>query len=338
MKARSSVLLAAILPPCLLLLSACDLSNVIHVADSNEIARDGVQISQEDGKLRVLINGELFTEYRYTGLPRPCFYPVLGPDELPMTRHWPMETSPDEKDEHDHTHHRGLWYAHSNVDGIDFWNEKGTGRIVHDKFLAIESGKKTGMIKSTDKWVEPDGTIACTDIRTVRFYNQPDDERLLDFDITLQAPPDRPVVFGDDKDGTIAIRVAESMRLTHGKNPGNGHIVLSTGLRDQDTWGKRADWCDYYGPINGKNVGIAIFDHPSNFRHPTWWHVRDYGLFAANTFGISYFENKPKGTGAYTLPAGQSMTFRYRFYMHEGNEQDAEVAAEYDKYAHMKNP
>jgi len=47
---------------------------------------------------------------------------------------------------------------------------------------------------------------------------------------------------------------------------------------------KHADWCDYYGSIGGKTVGIAMFDHPSNPRHPTTWHVRDYGLFAANPF------------------------------------------------------
>ena len=199
-------------------------------------------------------------------------------------------------------------------------------KIVHDKFLNIQSGRKYGTIQSTDNWVARDGTIVCTDIRTMRVYNRPDDERLFDFDVTLQAPPDKPVVFGDDKDGTIAVRVAETMRLKHPDKPGDGHIVLSSGARDAETWGKRADWCDYYGPVNGKIVGIAIFDSPKNPRHPTWWHVRDYGLFAANPFGIHHFENKPKGTGDFTIPAGQSVTFRYRFYMHEGDEKQARVA------------
>ena len=83
----------------------------------------------------------------------------------------------------------------------------------------------------------------------------------------------------------MAVRLNEVMRLTHGKAAGTGHIVQSTGVRDGATWGKRAEWCDYYGPVEGQVVGIAIFDHPSNPAHPTWWHVRDYGLFAANPFG-----------------------------------------------------
>jgi hypothetical protein len=298
----------------------------------------GVRISREEGRLRVEINGKLFTKYCYKDVPRPYFYPLLGPDELPMTRRWPVEDSTDEQ--HDHLHHRGLWYAHSSVNGLDFWTDGITngGRIVHDKFLAIRSGRDSGLIRSADNWLAPDGSIVCTDRRTVRIYNRPDNQRLFDFEVTLQAPPDKPVIFGDDKDGAMAVRLPESMRLRHVDKPGDGHIVLSSGARDGETWGKRADWCDYYGPVQGKIVGLAIFDHPANLRHPTWWHVRDYGLFAANPFGVHHFENKPKGTGDFTLPPGQSVTFRYRFYLHEGDEQQARVAGEYQQYIRTQTP
>ncbi|HEY3914839.1 MAG TPA: PmoA family protein [Verrucomicrobiae bacterium] len=302
-------------------------------------AADAVRISQIDDKVRVEINGQLFTEYHYKDVPRPYFYPVLGPGELPMTRKWPLEETTDEQ--HDHPHHRGLWYAHSSVDGFDFWNEGAGCKIELQKFLQISSGNDSGVIQCSNNWIGSDGTFVCGEVRTVRFYNRPDNERLLDFDITFYAPSDEPVVFGDDKDGSMATRLPESMRLTHvgtGKKtiPGDGHIVLSTGIRDKDAWGQRADWCDYYGPVAGKIVGVAIFDNPQNLRHPTWWHVRDYGLFAANPFGIHDFEKKAKGTGNYTLPAGQTQTFRYRFYYHEGNEVDAKVAEHYRDYAEGK--
>jgi len=293
----------------------------------------GVRISQDDGKLRVEINGRLFTEYCYQNTPRPYYYPLIGPDGLPMTRRWPMEETTDEQ--HDHLHHRSLWFAHSSVNGYDFWTAGKKCNIVHEKFLNIHSGREAGVIESTDKWVASNGTVVCTDRRALRIYNRPDNQRLFDFEITILAPPDHDVVFGDDKDGVMAVRVAESMRLKHQDGPGDGHIVLSTGERDEDTWGKRADWCDYYGPVHGKVVGIAIFDNPENLRHPTWWHVRDYGLFAANPFGIHDFEKKPRGTGNYTLPAGQSLTLRYRFYLHEGDEQQARVAEEFHQYARM---
>lgn len=298
-------------------------------------AADAVQISQSEDTVRVEINGRLFTEYHYKDVPRPYFYPVLGPRELPMTRKWPLEQTTDEQ--HDHPHHRGLWYAHSSVDGFDFWTEGKGCKIEHQKFLQLSSGNDSGLIQSSNNWIASDGTFVCGDVRTVRIFNRPANERLLDFEITFYAPPDKPVLFGDDKDGTMATRVPESMRLTHAgdgkkKIPGDGHIVLSTGVRDEDAWGKRADWCDYYGPVASNIVGVAIFDNPQNLRHPTWWHVRDYGLFAANPFGIHDFEKKPKGTGNYTLPAGKTLTFRYRFYYHEGNEVDAKVADHYRQY------
>jgi len=284
-----------------------------------------------DDRLLVEINGQLFTEYVFKDVPRPYCYPLIGPGGLPMTRSWPMKDVPDEA--HDHPHHRSLWFAHGSVNGYDFWSEqKAFSKTVHQGFLEIKSGSKVGIIRSTNNWVAADGTLVCTDNRTLHIYapNSPG-ERVLDFEITLFASNGE-VTFGDTKEGTMAVRLAPTMRLK-GK-VGQGHIVQSTGVRDGETWGKRAAWCDYYGPVQGKTVGIAIFAHPRNPRHPTWWHVRDYGLFAANPFGQHDFEKlADKTTGDLVVPAGKSITFRYRFYLHEGDDQQANVAAKYKQYA-----
>jgi 23S rRNA G2069 N7-methylase RlmK/C1962 C5-methylase RlmI len=136
----------------------------------------------------------------------------------------------------------------------------------------------------------------------------------------------------------MAMRLNESMRLERKKKPAEGHIINSEGVRDGETWGKRANWCDYYGPVDGKTVGVAIFDHPQNPRHPTWWHVRDYGLFAANPFGEHDFEKLPnKEAGNLKLAAGQDLTFRYRFYLHEGDEKQGKVAEHYAEYLNSKH-
>src|SRR5438045_1462408 len=153
---------------------------------------------------------------------------------------------------------------------------------------------------------------------------------MFDFEITMHAS-DGDLKFGDTTEGTMAMRLNEAMRLK-GK-VGHGHIVNSEGVRDDETWGKRAEWCDYYGPVEGQTVGVAIFDHPSNLRHPTWWHVRDYGLFAANPFGWHDFEKKPAGAGDYTLPSGKTMVLKYRFYIHRGDTEEAKVAQHYKDYA-----
>jgi hypothetical protein len=310
-------------------------SQLLAAADASS-SSNGVQITKLDDRLHIEINGQLFTEYFFKDVPRPYCYPVMGPEDSPMTRNWPMKSPPDE--EHDHPHHRSLWYAHGDINGIDFWSEaKSYGKTVHQGFDEIKSGD-VGVVRSHNEWVGPDGKVVLTDNRTLRIYAPKNPaERVFDFEITMHAS-NGDVVFGDTKEGTMAMRLNESMRLERKKKRAEGHIINSEGVKDGDTWGKRANWCDYYGPVNGKTVGVAIFDHPQNPRHPTWWHVRDYGLFAANPFGRHDFEKlSDKEAGNLKLPAGKDLTFRYRFYLHEGDEKHAKVAERYTEYANSKN-
>jgi hypothetical protein len=296
-------------------------------------AGQGIQITEHTDRLRVELDGELFTEYHFDGGSRPYLYPILAPGGARMTRQWPIE--PGQNEEEDHVHHRAWWYAHGDINGVDFWSESAkAGRTLHDKFLEITSGPDTGVIRSTDKLVDAAGKIIATDERRFEFHRHPK-VRMLDFAVTISAS-EGDLVFGDTKEGTMAIRLAETMRLkpnAHLSDQPHGHIVNSEGDRDGDTWGKRARWVDYYGPVGGKIHGVAIFDHPKNPRYPTWWHVRDYGLFAANPFGIHDFEKKEPGAGNLRVQRGQSITFRYRFIFHRGNEKDADIARLYEEYA-----
>jgi hypothetical protein len=195
-------------------------------------ANQGVQLTQLADRVRVEINGQLFTEYYFKDVPRPYCYPLMGPDEVAMTRNWPMKNTPDE--EHDHPHHRSLWFAHGSVNGQDFWSEqKAFGKTVHDDFLEVKSGKDMGVIREKNKWVAADGKLVCADERTLHFYNPGSaSERVMDFDITLFASNGE-LTFGDTKEGTMAVRLAETMRLK-GK-VGHGHIVNSPGVRDDQT-------------------------------------------------------------------------------------------------------
>jgi hypothetical protein len=294
-------------------------------------AQGGVKLTEQDDKVRVEIGGKLFTEYHFKDVPKPFLYPIHGPGELPMTRNFPMKKV--EGEDTDHPHQRALLYAHGSVNGVDFWSESArAGKIVHDKFIKVSSGDQAGELTSRNKWVAPGGKVVCSDERTVRFHAG-SNPRVIDFEITLIASEGE-VTFGDTKEGTMSIRINESMRLRAMKGKqGMGRIVNSEGIRDGATWSKRAAWVDYFGPVEGRTVGIAIFDHPSNPRHPTWWHVRDYGLFAANPFGIHDFEKKPAKAGDMVIPAGEKVTFRYRFVFHEGDNQEAGIAGLYDQWA-----
>jgi len=314
--------LAAATSVVLLLVTGC------HSLLSHGGGETGVAVVQTNGVVRVTLNGQAFSEYRFQDVSRPFLFPILGPDGEHFTRRWPQEDPGGE--ERDHPHHRGLWWAHGDANGVDFWSElKDAGRTVHQSFAALKSGRNEGVISSRNLWVAKDGRNIASDVRTLRFYVPKGPERIVDFEITVTASHGD-LTLGDTKEGTMAIRLAESMRVAQPKGvAGSGHIVNSEGQRDGATWGQRAKWCDYYGPVGGKTVGVAIFDHPGNPRYPTWWHVRDYGLFAANPFGVHDFEKKDKGTGNLTIPAGKSVTFRYRFVFHPGDTAASGIDAQF---------
>ncbi|OGV69248.1 MAG: hypothetical protein A2283_03540 [Lentisphaerae bacterium RIFOXYA12_FULL_48_11] len=288
----------------------------------------GVKITEANDRVRVEINGKLFTEYNYKNVPRPFFYPVVGPTGVGVTRNWPMKQEGVENEDHDHPHHCGVWFTHGAVNGLDFWANGKKTQIVHDRILEMKSGR-TGVLKTTNKWIGPDGKVVCTDARTYQF-SAGDDCGMIDFEVELKASNGE-VVLGDTKEGSMAVRVLPVISVK-GKG-GKGCLVNSVGDKGLAAWGKRAEWCDYSGPIEGQVVGITIFDHPSNPRHPTYWHARDYGLMGANPFGISYFEKKPKGTGDMKIPAGGDVTFRYRIFLHRGDDKTGKVAEHYKEYA-----
>ena len=308
-------------------------------------ASDDVALTRLPDRVRVDIGGKPFTEYVFSGAHYPYCYPVLAADGTPLTRSFPLSSPPGE--DHDHPHQISLWFAHGLMNGIDFWNQ-GTaggpapkGKVVHEALLETTSGS-VGTLHARSRWLAPDGRLICTDDTTLRFQGDAD-SRTLDYEVTVHALPDQPLVFGDSKEGTLGIRLAQWMTLPHKYGtenlPGTGHIFTSAGDRDGAAWGKRADWCDYYAPHEGKVYGVAIFDDPRNLRHPTWWMARDYGLFGANPFGQHSYENTGDAhAGDYTVPAGGSITLRYRFYFHTGDPGAAQLARHYAEFVARLSP
>ncbi|MEQ1860479.1 MAG: PmoA family protein, partial [Chthoniobacteraceae bacterium] len=311
------------------------------VAASSALAE--VSVKQLDDRVRVELDGKLFTELRYTGTPHVCFYPIIGPSAAKMTRAYPMDEVPGE--ETDHIHHRSVWFAHGLVNGVDYWSEARTfgnkapkipvGQIVHEKVVKAEGGKKSGEVLSTMKWIAPDKSVPLTSTQRLVVFSTPDTERQFDFEVALTAG-EKDVVFGETKEGTMAIRIAESMRVKRAKGhpAGSGQILSSEGLKNADAWGKPAKWVVMSGPIDGKPYSIAMFDHPKNASHPTRWHARDYGLFAANPFAGSTMDKAlPAGTGNVTLKPGQTLTLKYRFLIQQAEPDVAKLAARFEAYA-----
>ncbi|MEO6246143.1 MAG: PmoA family protein [Opitutaceae bacterium] len=337
MKTRVSPLLAiALFVP--IGFTSCVAPEAANVSPS---AANGIKLTPLDDRVRVEIGGQLFTEYIFKGAQKPYLYPVIAADGTPLTRNYPMK--PDVAGEaKDHPHHRSLWFTHGDVNGLDFWAESAgakQGKIVSEKVVVVSD-----KIVAKNKWVGPDGTVHLTDTTTIRVSTAADGARILDYAVTLEAPADKPVVFGDTKEGSMAIRLPLWMTPPHSysgadkkrvKHEGVGTIINDAGVTNTPTWGKKSAWVDYHAPKDGKVYGVAMFDNPSNPRYPTWWHVRDYALFAANPFGKHDFENlkdQPKA-GDLTIAAGKSVTFRWRFLFHMGDEKTAKIAERFKDYA-----
>jgi hypothetical protein len=287
--------------------------------------------------LSISIDGQSFSEF-YIGAsyPKPFLAPLRSATGLIVTRQYPMESV--EGESRDHPHHRGLWIGYGNVNGVNFWeNEinvpntdtetpKQQGRIVLRQVNETKPGKKSGTVSVSFEWRMPDGMDLIDERRVMTFYADPE-IRTVDIDATFTAK--HLVHFADTKEGFFAIRLADSMT---GKN--GGLMTNSEGAQtEKNVWGKRADWVDYDGVVEGQKVGIVVFDHPQNDRHPPRWHVRDYGLFAVNPFGVKDFEPNASSRGGHELAAGKSMRFRYRVIVHPGDTPKKKVAGWYSEYA-----
>ncbi len=293
--------------------------------------KDGVSLRRDGANIAIEIGGKPFITERVNDGPKPYYYPVIGPTGTPITRGYPME--PGATDDKDHPHQRSMWFTHGNVNGFDFWasdplNKPSPkyGTIKETARTTAVEGPVVGVVRTTDDWLGPDGKKVCEDERVLTVYKTRT-HRVFDFDVAVKATAG-PVTFGDTKEGMFGLRIASTMDVKAKKG---GKITNAEGITDVAAWGKASPWVDYTGPVEGETLGVAILNHPESFRYPTTWHVRDYGLFAANPFGWHDFGLKK--SGEHTVPAGESIRFRYRVILHSGDTDSARVPQAFESYA-----
>jgi len=277
------------------------LSLVVSLLFAAATVNAQVAFDQKDDRIEISIGGDPFSTF-YFGpeTTKPYLYPLRAPDGTIVTRGFPMEEIPGEQ--RDHEHQRSMWFT------------------------------------AVFNWNSPDGSTLLSEARRMVIRTATKD-RIIDFDLTLTAVADK-VHFGDTKEGTFAVRLATELEEPHMRAKGvarTGKITNAGGkTTEANTWGKQSPWVDYAGSIEGKPVGIAIFDHPSNPKHPTYWHVRGYGLFAANIFGEHHFNADDSRDGSITLAKGEKLHFRYRMLIHAGSTESAKVGRKYDRWASPK--
>ncbi|MEX2382806.1 MAG: PmoA family protein [Opitutales bacterium] len=276
----------------------------------------------EKGQVAVHVRGEHFTTFHYGEEVRtPILWPVHGEGGVTVTRNYPM--GEDEPESSDHPHHRSMHLTFGDVNGYDQWHSE----RIDTTSVETELNQDFAVIRAYNEWLDGDNEPLLKETHELRFYDSPASGRYFDVISTLEAAYED-ITFGDDKEGLMAFRIRPEIQ-------GNRAGVLTNAEGEQgegNVYGTPSRWMDYSGPIEGYgHRGIALFDHPDNFRHPTAWHVRNYGLAAANPFGQSSVAGKDDGS--HLLPQGESMTFVYRLYIHSGDVEEAAVAHKYEDFA-----
>ena len=310
----------------------------------------GFAVKEADKKVDVLIGGKLFTSYIWPdNVMKPVLYPVMTSEGTEITRGFPLKPRAGERV--DHPHHIGIWFNYGDVDGFDFWNnseaipadkKSGYGTVKHIRIDQLKEGNGEALMVTTESWIDPTGKELISE-KTEYHFIAKGKTRIIDRVSTLTATG-KTVSMKDNKEGMIAIRVARQLELpskdevimtdaqgnpTTVKKMSNegvtGSYRSSEGIKDDAVWSTRAKWMDLTGVIGNEKIAVVICDHPKNQSYPTYWHSRGYGLYAANPLGWSVF-TKGKETLNYSIPAGKSSIFRYRFIIHSGADlSDAEI-------------
>jgi hypothetical protein len=307
----------------------------------------------KDGDLLFKAGDELVARYNAgKGVAKPFLWPILAPGGIPVTRAWPMEKGK-EGESTDHIHQKSAWFCHGDiipegielnvksknkeVKGVDFWSEEaGHGRIVSGDKLAISKVGKEAQIVTTNEWRTADDVKILDEQRRIQLYDL-GGSRLFVFDIDLHASV-CPLTFGDTKEGSMGIRINDAIREMKGKEKGVGKLENADGkVGEKECWGQQSAWCDYSGPVDGKVVGLAIFDDPNNVPKACW-HARGYGLMAANPFGRKHagFPAVKDKDDLFKLAKGQHLKLRYGLYVHTGDAKEGKVEAAYQRFVKLK--
>lgn len=295
----------------------------------------------EEKKVEVWVNDQFFTAYFFPdNIAKPVLYPIFASNQIQITRGFPEAPVPGERV--DHPHHIGLWLNYGNVNGLDFWNNSGAenpekldkfGVIHHQEIIKTQSGSGKGTLEIKAGWDDYKGKNLLEEITQFTFEAVGND-RIITRKTTLTAIEE--VQMDDNKEGMIGIRVAKWLELPSNSpaylvdqngektkekvinNEGvNGDYLSSEGISGGKVWGTRAKWMTLSAKKENIPVSIAILDHAQNVGYPTYWHARDYGLFAANPLGQAVF-SKGEQEMHFALKKGTSVTFLYKIIIRSG--------------------
>jgi hypothetical protein len=317
-----------------------------------------VALRRGEDQIEVTIGGQPFTTYYFhKDVAKAFLMPLRTPSGAIVSRPFPVfndVSMADRKLPGFEPHQRPLYFNHGDIDGVDFWSEavfsnvsarpdakqpatprpvRAHGHMTLTKLEEVKdgpgSGPDSGTIRARFNLEDPNNRILGEETQTYTFRGD-DRSRTIDCEYVFYALGN-PIVFGDTKEGTFAVRLNAELSTPH------DHMLNSRGAAGEPAiWGKPAEWVNYSGTVSGKTVGVVAFDHPSSFRHPTTWHARAYGLLAANPFAAREFTNDDKQDGSWTVAERKTITFRYRVVIYDGEFTAAQLADMYSRYSAEK--
>lgn len=263
--------------------------------------------------------GVELTRYFFgANLQRPFLYPLHGPSGRSLTR------MGHPRDPQGHKHHNSVWISHQNVHGANFWEDVATNQIVHVALERLEDGNETALAVARNEW-RSGGVPLLSERRQITVHSLGRGEWLLILDLRFE-PVNNPVTLGPTAFGFVGVRMAKTI----GVRDGGGLIRNSQGgVNEAGCFRKPARWVDYSGAITETaREGITLMDHPSNFSHPTPFHVRDDGwMGAAATLA-----------GERVIRADQPLELRYALYIHAGAPDPAEIERVYERFVRWPRP
>lgn len=300
--------------------------NAILILSAVTLSAASLKVTQVAETMEVTLDGKPLTAFHYgQKWEKPFLYPLRTPAGTLLSRGWPV----DERvgDSKDHVWHRGLFFGHGDINGVDFWRELGTGKT--GKFVATHPPTfRKGLLAGEADMITPKGEKLGSVRQEYRFARTRDAFQV-DARMSFRADAGVALKIGDTEEAAFGVRLREEFREDRGASLANSEGLTGT----KNIWGKRAKWVDYSTTVEGKPVGLAIFDHPSNPGAPTYWHARGYALNSANAFGVRDFTGDKTKDGSMNVAAGQTLTFRYLVVIHDGDAQAAGIAKLYESFA-----
>lgn len=290
----------------------------------------GVELRREGKKLAISTDRRVLDFQLEGELPnrdiKPIFlrggyiHPVYAPSGRIVTDDYPS----------DHSHHHGIWAAWTSTEfegrKPDFWNMgDNTGKV---EFLAVDDswgGAVHGGFRSRQSYVDLSGPAPKTALNEtweVRVYRVGQGDKVYSmFDlISIQeCATASPLVLPEYRYGGVGFRGHREW-----KDKSKVFFLTSEGKGRVDGHATRARWCHIGGLVEGQRVGIAILDHPGNFRAPQSMRIHPDDPF---------FNYAPSQLGRFEIAPGFRYISRYRYVVSDGPPDKGEIDRLWNDYA-----